>query len=80
MTDISIKVIVADSHLAETEAFCDRLRGMGMRVDRMMPEIGVIFGQGDEALLPRLLATDGVQSAQPEAIFRVPPLPDDVPQ
>ncbi len=77
MARIAIKVIVAATH--RTDAVGTSLTRMGMTVETTLPEIGVIFGHGEESLLPRLSAADGVDRAVAEGRIDLPP-PGDLPQ
>ena len=78
MARISMTVTLDDARSAQQMS--DALEGLGLKVERVMPEIGVITGTGDEALLDRLRALDGVAEARPEHGVRLPPFSDRVPQ
>lgn len=80
MAHISMTVTLDDDHLAQAQQMSDAFEGMGLRVERVMPEIGVITGSGEEALLDRLRALDGVAEARPERGARLPPFSERVPQ
>lgn len=80
MARISMTVTLDDDHVARAQQMSDALEGLGLRVERVMPEIGVITGSGEEALLDRLRALDGVAEARPEGGVRLPPFSDRVPQ
>jgi hypothetical protein len=66
MAEIQIKVILDAAHIGKTDQMCRSLADMGMTVERSFPEIGVIFGAGDPALLPKMQAMDGVTEAVAE--------------
>jgi hypothetical protein len=66
MAEIQIKVILDAAHIGQTDQMCRSLVAMGMSVESSFPEIGVIFGAGDPALLPQMNAMDGVAEAVAE--------------
>jgi hypothetical protein len=70
MTPIHIKVILDAAHSDRTDQFCQSLTALGMTVEQTVPEIGVIFGSADPALLPRMQAMDGVIEAVAEGTMR----------
>ncbi len=80
MARISMTVTLDDEHLARAQQVSDALEDLGLTVERVMPEIGVITGSGEEALLDRLRALDGVAEARPESGVRLPPFSGRVPQ
>jgi hypothetical protein len=77
---ISVTVTLDDAHLGRAQQMSATLEGMGLKVDKVLPEIGVITGSGEEGLLDRLRAVDGVAEARPERGVRLPPFSDRVPQ
>jgi hypothetical protein len=70
MAEIQIKVILDAAHIGNTDQMCRTLAAMGLSVESTFPEIGVIFGAGDPALLPRMQAIDGVTEAVAEGVMR----------
>ncbi len=70
MTEIQIKVILDAAHIGQTDQMCLSLAAMGMSVETSFPEIGVIFGTGDPALLPRMQAMPGVTEAVAEGVMQ----------
>jgi hypothetical protein len=70
MTEIQIKVILDAAHIGQTDQMCKTLAAMGLSVESSFPEIGVIFGAGDPALLPRMRAMAGVTEAVAEGVMR----------
>lgn len=80
MTTISLKVIVEEAYIDEADNVVRRIEELGVHVESRMPEIGVVFGSGDDSLLPKLREVEGVREAEPEATYRTPPMSDDVPQ
>jgi hypothetical protein len=69
----AITVAVADSHLAQIEAVAERLRAAGMKVEQVLPAIGVITGTVPASSLAALSAVEGVASIEPQTEFRIPP-------
>ncbi len=69
MTEIQIKVILDAAHIGQTDAMCRALADLGMTVESSFPDIGVIFGAGDPALLPQMQAMDGVTEAVAEGVM-----------
>jgi hypothetical protein len=70
MAEIQIKVVLDAAHIGQTDQMCDRLVAMGMSVESSFPEIGVIFGAGDDGLLLRMKTIDGVAEAVAEGKMR----------
>jgi hypothetical protein len=70
MAEIQIKIILDAAHAGQTEAYCRSLSEMGFRVEETFPEIGVIFGAGSAALLPRMRGLSGVAEAVAEGSLR----------
>lgn len=66
MSEIQIKVVLDAAHIGETDQYCQSLAAMGLSIDSSFPEIGVIFGAGDPALLVQMNAMDGVAEAVAE--------------
>lgn len=69
MAEIQIKVILDPAHIGQTDQMCRSLAAMGMSVESSFPDIGVIFGAGDPALLPQMNAMDGVAEAVAEGVM-----------
>ncbi|MCU0803341.1 MAG: hypothetical protein MUD11_16555 [Rhodobacteraceae bacterium] len=63
MSEVQIKIILDAAHIAETAQYCQSFAAMGLSIDSSFPEIGVIFGAGDPALLVQMNAMDGVAEA-----------------
>jgi hypothetical protein len=70
MADIQIKVILDAAHIGNTDQICRSLAAMGMTVEQRFPDIGVIFGAGNPALLARMRAIDGVTEAVAEGTIQ----------
>ncbi len=70
MGQIQIKVILDAAHIGQTDQMCRTLAAMGMAVESSFPEIGVIFGAGDQTLLPQMQAMDGVIDAVAEGAMQ----------
>jgi hypothetical protein len=80
MARISMTVTLDDAHMGQAQQMSAELQVLGLAVEKVLPEIGVITGSGDEALLDRLRAMDGIAEARPEGGVRLPPFSDRVPQ
>ncbi len=80
MPDIALKVIVDDDHLQQTTAVSKLAEQAGLHVESVVPEIGVIYGSGDEALLETLAQVEGVQKVDREATYQLPPVSEKTPQ
>jgi hypothetical protein len=63
MNDLQIKVVLDAAHIGKTDQYCRTFAALGLTVESSFPEIGVIFGAGDAALLARMNAMEGVQEA-----------------
>ena len=70
MAEIQIKIILGAADIGQTDQMCRALASMGMTVESTFPEIGVIFGAGDPALLPRMQAMEGVTEAVAEGTMQ----------
>jgi hypothetical protein len=73
MSTIAIKVTVDADHIGMTDQMCQSLTQLGMVVESTFPEIGVIFGSADEALIPKMKEIEGVTEAVPERTMGVLP-------
>lgn len=80
MAEISIKVVIDDAHLDQTETLSHRCEELGLHVQTVIPEIGTIFGTADESLLDKLCNLEGVENATTERGYQLPPMSEDVPQ
>jgi hypothetical protein len=80
MARINMTVVLDEAHLGQTDTIRLSLEAMGLRVSHVLAEVGVITGTGDEALLGRVRALDGIEEARPENSVQLPPFSDRVPQ
>ncbi len=80
MTKIQMKVTLDDAHAGKTDALTEELKTLGVEVDTCLPAIGVVFGTGEEDLLPAVRRLEGVIDAQKEQSYHVPPMSEDTPQ
>jgi hypothetical protein len=80
MARISLKVVLDDAHISQTEKLSRTAAGAGLDVESVIPEIGVIYGSGDESLIDTLSRVEGVQDVDREAAFQLPPMSEIVPQ
>ncbi|WP_414833316.1 hypothetical protein [Afifella sp. YEN Y35] len=80
MADIALKVVVDEAHIGKTDVVSRSAVKVGMRVESIVPEIGVIYGSGDETLLASLAKVEGVQKVDKETSFCLPPCSEKVPQ
>jgi hypothetical protein len=58
-------VTVDESYVLELDAVAERCRRVGMLVDAVMDDLGVITGRIAPGLLPRLADVTGVAYAEP---------------
>jgi hypothetical protein len=73
MARIAVKVVIDAAHLGAQEAVVSAVAAIGLRVEQCIPEIGAIYGSGeDDGLVDRLRAVDGVLQAQAEAGVALP--------
>lgn len=73
-----VTVVVSDDHLDGIEALADRLRAVGMRVDQVLPAIGVITGliaRGRRAAISEIL---GVAAVEESSTVQLPPPDSDI--
>jgi hypothetical protein len=69
----SLIVTVADDALEHIDQLADRLRGEGMKVDRVMPITGVILGSVTGSKVASLKKVRGVTNVEEEAVAELPP-------
>jgi hypothetical protein len=79
MTQVSV-LIVVDSSIASMADVVAVLTTHGLRVTRLMPNIGIISGDVDLAKLNDLSHVPGVQSVRQEEQIQLHPVHEDIPQ
>ena len=81
---VGVAVVIEDAHLGRTEAIARDLAGLGLLVNRVVPEAGAIFAtaeaEGVERALSGARALSGVLEARPEGAVGLPPMSGQVPQ
>lgn len=80
MTRIPLKVVVDDDHILHTEKLSQTVARAGLNVESVIPEIGIIYGSGDESLIDTLSQVEGVQEVGRETAFQLPPMSESIPQ
>jgi hypothetical protein len=80
MATVSLKVIVDHAHLDDPGTVQRRITALGVHIEVFHPEIGVLFGSGDESILPEIRRVEGVAEAECEATYTHPPMSGDIPQ
>jgi hypothetical protein len=80
MARIPLKVVVDDDHILQTEKLSQAAARAGLSVESVMPEIGVIYGSGEESLIDTLSQVEGVQDVDRETDFQLPPMSESIPQ
>lgn len=67
-----VTVTVDDAHLRSIGTVARSLERTGMRVDRVMPAVGVITGSVDSAAESTLCAVPGVASVDRDTSYQLP--------
>lgn len=80
MARIPLKVVVDEDHISQTEKLSRTAALAGLDVESVIPEIGVIYGSGEESLIDTLSQVEGVQNVDRESAFQLPPMSESVPQ
>ncbi|MEM7319447.1 MAG: hypothetical protein AAF408_10560 [Pseudomonadota bacterium] len=80
MAKVTVKVVVDDAHVNNSDMLEGKLRALGLEIEEIIPEIGVVFGTAEEESMEQLRALDGVAKAEPEQTYQLPPFKDDIPQ
>ena len=66
-------VTVSEGMLKNIHEVADQLTAKGMKVDRVMPVMGVISGSSPLSEMPNLKTIEGVASVEEEATAVLPP-------
>ena len=69
-------VSVDDEHLDRLDHVLDRLRELGLEVDEVLPNIGIVTGSTADP--DALRGVDGVLSVDAQREFRIPPPDEEV--
>jgi hypothetical protein len=69
----AVTVTVDDDHLDKIDHVAAELRGNGMRVDRVLNDIGVISGHAPDDRRDVLRTVTGVESIEDAKTFQLPP-------
>lgn len=80
MAQIEVKVIFDVKGGVSADSVCASATEAGLKVERLLPDIGAIFGSCDEADLRELAKLEGVLRVAPEGRFKLPPMSKDIPQ
>lgn len=76
--DLAITVSVAER--TRIEAVATAVSRVGVRVERVIPAIGAIYGRGDEACMPAVEAVDGVERVRLAGRVQLAPSDPTIPQ
>ncbi|WP_160010950.1 hypothetical protein [Rhizobium sp. 18055] len=80
MSRLSYAVVIDDNHFDETSAIAETISRQGFKVDRVLPEIGAIYGSAEEALVGRLRDIAGVEEVRESRDIQMPPFREGIPQ
>lgn len=80
MSKLNVSIVVDDAHLSATESIARELSAHGMRVERVVAEVGAIYASGEAADIAWARRLEGVLEVEPEREVRLPPLDGRVPQ
>lgn len=80
MANTSLKVRIRDSEIGRTEQIGKQAENAGLKVRTIIPELGLIYGEGKEELIRQLPQLQGVEIVEPEGGVQLPPLTEKVPQ
>lgn len=72
-TQTPVVVTVSEASLKNIQEVAKRLAAKGMKVDRVMPVMGVISGSSPSSKMSTLKAVDGVASVEEELAAVLPP-------
>ncbi len=75
-----MKIIVDLNGGAKIEDVRQRVSNAGVRIERVIPAIGAIFGLCDDADMEGLRALNGVARVAQEGHVQLPPRSRDIPQ
>lgn len=73
MAKINLTVSVREDHLLNIMEVAQGLRALGMEVQQVMDQVGVITGTGDASQVPNLSKVPGVESVEASHSFQLPP-------
>ena len=68
-----VTISVDDDHVRDLDGVAERLREVGLSVDELLAEIGVIVGRIDASQAERLRDVEGVASVEPSRSYQLPP-------
>jgi hypothetical protein len=69
----AVTITVDDAHLDKIDHVAAELRSSGMRIDRVLNEVGVISGHVPDDRRDVLRAVEGVESIEDANTFQLPP-------
>ena len=73
-----VTVSVDDEHAAEIHEVAERLTEVGMSVDGLLEEIGVITGSVDGDIADRLMLVEGVEHVEHSREYELAPPDSDI--
>lgn len=80
MAKINMTVVLDEAHIDRTEEVSQSLTTLGVQVEQVLSEIGVISAAGDDSLLESVRAVEGVEEARQEHTYQLPPFSERTPQ
>lgn len=80
MGETAIKVVIDDEHMSNADFLEKELKSLGMTVEQVIPEIGVVFGTISDDILLDISKLHGVIKVGKEETFQLPPLTEEQPQ
>lgn len=80
VSDVQLKVVVKDDFPELTKKLEKELIALGLAVEGVVPEIGVIYGTADDASIDAIKNLEGVEEVSLEDVFEGPPFDPSIPQ
>ena len=68
-----VTIAVDDDHVGNLDEVAERLRAVGMAVDELLGEIGIITGRIAESRKEELESVEGVSHVERSREYRLPP-------
>jgi hypothetical protein len=68
-----VTVSVDDEHVTDVHGVAERLRAVGLSIDELFEELGVIVGRIDASEADRLRDVEGVASVERSRSYQLPP-------
>jgi hypothetical protein len=68
-----VTVSVDDEHATDVQGVAERLRAVGLSIEELFEELGVIVGRIDASQADRLRDVEGVASVERSRSYQLPP-------